>query len=316
MIKKKTILSALILIVAGIILGQLSAPLKPTTSRATPLINPTVTSNLNKHFIINFQPLKAQLLRVQNGYHQKTYIYFSYLNNASWIGLNEKEDFTAASTIKIPLAMAVFKAAEERKLKLTDSYSFASLGLDPGNSAMARLGINKQFTIEELVKIMLQTSDNMAAVVLNNIFKRVGIDSPLVDVYNAMGWPNVSMPTILTSGVLNYQKINLKTLSNMFLALYDASYINIPHSEELLDLLTSRLDVNANKIVASLPENISFANKVGRSVVDNTFSDCGIVYVPNRHYLLCVGSSGADEDSANQFMADVSRAVYQYVINY
>ncbi|MCX6741119.1 MAG: class A beta-lactamase-related serine hydrolase [Candidatus Parcubacteria bacterium] len=316
MTKKKIILGALIILVVGIIVGRLDTVLFPTKSapREVTFINPAVTSNLNKHFIINFKPLKDQLTAIQAAYHQKTYIYFDYLNNASWIGLNEKDDFTAASTIKIPLAMAMFKAAEEGKIKLTDTYSLESLGLDAGDSALAHLGANKQFTVEELIRVMLQTSDNVATIALNSIFERIGIDGPFADVYSALGWENNATVLIPANGQpFNYQKINLKTLSNMFLALYNASYVNIEHSQQILSYLA--YSSSADKITVGTPSTILIAHKVGISTTDNTFSDCGIIYAPSRNYLLCLGSTGSDEKTANQFMTEISQAVYQFIIN-
>src|SRR3989344_1663161 len=85
-------------------------------SEKYPLLNKAVTVDLEKHFIINFLSLREDLEKLQKQFPQKTYIYFLYLNNGSWIGLNEREKFTAASTVKVPLAMATYKAAEEGKI--------------------------------------------------------------------------------------------------------------------------------------------------------------------------------------------------------
>jgi len=277
-------------------------------------INPTVTSNLNKHFIINFKSLKEQFIEIQKKYSQKTYIYFVYLNNASWVGLNEKDLFTAASTLKVPLAMALFKAIEEGRLKLTDSYALDELDLDEGFGELYKVGPDKEFTVEELVKIMLEQSDNTAMRGIGNIFRKIGIEDPFVDVYQSMGWEKGDMELVRVMGQpQNYQEISLKILSNMFLALYNAQYVNIEYSQKILEYL-NQSPFN-DKIVAGVPETILVAHKIGISAGDETFSDCGIIYAPNRQYLLCVGSNGANEESANQFMAEVSRAAYQFVIN-
>jgi len=277
-------------------------------------INPTVTSNLNKHFIINFQPLKENLIAIQKKYFQKTYIYFVYLNNASWVGLGEKDLFTAASTIKVPLAMALFKAIEQGKLKLTDSYALEELDLDENFGELYKVGPDKQFTIEELVKIMLEQSDNTAMMAIDNIFKKIGIEDPFANVYESMGWEKGDMELVRVMGQpQNYQEISLKILSNMFLALYNAQYVNIEDSQKILEYL-SQSPFN-DKIVAGVPETIPVAHKIGISTSDETFSDCGIIYVPNRHYLLCLGSNSGNEKSANKFMAEISKAIYQYVIN-
>lgn len=310
------ILCPTILICVGIGLAVGFSIWHPRSSSSSPqaFINPTVTSNLNKHFIINFKPLKEQLLTIQNKYPQKTYIYFNYLNNAVWVGLNEKDLFTAASTVKVPLAMALFKAIEEGKLKLTDSYALEELDLDKNFGELYKVGSDKQFTIEELVKIMLEQSDNTAMMAIDNIFEKIGIGDPLAEIYGFMGWESGSVELIPEIGQLpNYQKINLKILSNMFLTLYNAQYVNIEHSQKILEYL-SQSPFN-DKIVAGVPETIPVAHKIGISAGDETFSDCGIIYVSSCQYLLCLGSNGKDEKSANKFMAEVSKVTYQFVIN-
>jgi len=280
-----------------------------SSSSSYAFINPIVTSNLDKHFIINFSPLKKQLIEIQKKYLQKTYIYFDYLNNAAWVGLNERDPFTAASTIKVPLAMAVYKAVEEKKLKTSDAYSLIELDLREDFGELYKAGTDSQFTVEDLVKIMLEQSDNTAMNALLNILRSIGINDPFSDVYAFMGWD-------IFSGIgeaPNYQKITLKTLSNMFISLYNAKYVNVKNSQKILEFLANT-PFN-DKIVAGVPENIAVAHKIGISAGDETFSDCGIVYAPNRHYLLCLGINGGDEKTANKFMTETSKAVYKYVIN-
>ena len=87
------------------------APISATSTMSgpvgdAPLINPVVTANLGKHFIINFKPLEDQFRGIKAGFPEKTYVYFAYLNNSAFIGIGEDTMFTAASTLKVPLAMA------------------------------------------------------------------------------------------------------------------------------------------------------------------------------------------------------------------
>ncbi|MCX6794420.1 MAG: class A beta-lactamase-related serine hydrolase [Candidatus Falkowbacteria bacterium] len=281
---------------------------------AFPFINPTVTSNLGKHFIINFKPLKEQMTAIQKKYPQHTYIYFSYLNNSSWVGINERDLFVSASTIKVPLTMAVLKAEEDNKLKLADKYALEELDLDGNFGELYQVGSDKELSVEELIKIMLEKSDNTAMRAIINILNKIGINDPFVNVYEAMGWDTSDTDLIPEIGKApNYQAINLKTLSNMFIALYDSKYINTENSNRVLEYLANT-PFN-DKIVAGVPKDILVAHKIGISVTDNTFSDCGIVYAPNRNYILCLGSSGADEANADKFMAEISKVVYQFVIN-
>lgn len=312
MIKKSIIfiISGVFILGVGVLLGIFIPRLSPPpSSPAFEFINPTVTSKLNKHFIINFLPLKKQLEAIQSEYSHKTYIYFNYLNNGSWLGINERENFAAASLVKVPLAMSVYKMVEEGKIKLTDTYSLEELDLDKNFGELYKIGPDKELTVEELLKIMLEQSDNTAMRALTNVAGKIGVDDPFADIYSFMGW-------ILDESDQepNYREvINLKTLSNMFLALYNATYINFEHSNQILTYLTNT-PFN-DKIAAGTPGDIPVSHKIGIASNKETFSDCGIVYAPNRNYLLCLGSNGADEKKAGKFMSEVSEAVYQFVID-
>ena len=283
-----------------------------SSSSEFPLLNKAVTVDIGKHYIINFRPLRLELEKIQKKYPQKTYVYFSYLNNGSWVGLNERGEFTAASTLKVPLAMALFKAVEEGKLSLDDRYALEELDLNDGFGELYKVGADKEFTVEELLKIMLEGSDNTAMLAIYTIFQRLGIGDPYDDVYNSLGWDFLnSIPAI--DEVPNYSKITLRALSNMFLALYNAKFINAEHSNKILEYLTST-PFN-DKIAAGIPEGVTVSHKIGISGGDQTFSDCGIIYAPNRNYILCLGSNGGNEKVAAKFMAEVSAVVYKYVIN-
>lgn len=287
--------------------------LKPSVATFDyPFINKAVTSNLGKHYIINFRPLKAELEKIQRGYSQKTYIYFSYINNGSWIGLNEREEFVAASTLKVPLAMSLLKAVEDGALKPSDSYSLEDIDLSQGFGDLYMAGKDEEFTVEELLEIMLKKSDNTAFNAILNIFRRIGIEDPLGQVYGFLGWEFASSIPELGE-VPNYSKINLKTLSNIFIGLYDAKYITVDHSNKILEYLAST--PFSDKIAAGVPDGVMVSHKIGTATFEKTFSDCGIIYAPNRNYILCLGSNGADENTASKFMSEVSQAVYQYVIH-
>lgn len=282
-----------------------------TKTSAYPHINPAVTAGLDKHFIINFRPLRKQFEEIQARFPQKTFIYFAYLNNAAWVGINEREEFTAASTIKVPLAMALLKAVEEGKLQLADSYGIEDFDLDYNFGDLYKEGADQELTVEELLAIMLEQSDNTAQVAITHTFNRIGITDPLWPVYGALGW-EFGAPLAAIGTTSSYSKISLKTLANLFLSLYDAKYVSVEHSNKILTHLANT--PFKDKIEAGVPQGITVSHKIGVAVPDDTYSDCGIVYAPNRPYLLCLGSVGASEERAVEFMKEVSKAAYAYVI--
>lgn len=282
------------------------------------LINKTVVYNLGKHYIINFSLLKESLVEIQKKYNFKTYIYFNYLNNGSWVGLNERDNFTAASLVKVPLAMSVLKSVEQGQLSLSQEYTLEELDLDSNFGNLYKKGAGVSFTIGELIEIMLKESDNTARGALFKVLERIGIIDPLYDVYVSLGWdyvseinPGANNETMIDFNL--YNEINLKLLSNMFLALYNSSYLNLGNSQLILEYLANTpFD---DKIIAGIPDDVPVSHKIGIASNSGTFSDCGIIYAPDRNYLLCLGSNGGNEKLASDFMAEVSEAVYDYVIN-
>jgi len=282
-------------------------------SRVTKFINPAVVLNLNKHFIINFQPLKDEIDKIQKKYPQKMFVYFDYLNNASSIGSSSTVMFKAASTVKVPLAMSVDKLIESGQLNASDAYTLDQLDLSSGFGDLYKVGADKTFAIGELMKIMLENSDNTAADALLRVLKLKGISDPLASVYSYMGWDTYDNYNSFSdmNSAPSYVDINLKTLSNMFISLYNATYVNPSNSAKILEYLDN--SPFNSQIVAGVPEDIPVSHKIGVLADDKVYCDCGIVYVPNRDYILCLGSVGADEATANKFMKEVSAAAYQFV---
>ncbi len=283
--------------------------------KVNPYVNPAKVMEIGKHYIIDFSALRDKLRASTASQKSPVYVYFNYLNNGSWIGINEREEFTAASLVKVPLAMAVYKAVEDGRLSLDTKYALSESDLDSNFGDLYKVGVGQEYTMDELVSIMLRQSDNTAKNAITSIFTKVGIMDPLQDVYVNLGWdflPALSNGDNVTPDQ-NYTKISLKVLSNMFVALYNATYINIEHSQAILEHLTQTSF--SDEIDAGVPDDISVSHKIGVGGADNTYSDCGIVYAPNRHYLLCIGTEGLSEKQADVFMADISRQVYDYVIS-
>jgi len=283
-----------------------------TSTTGYGLLNGDVAWQSGQHFIVNFEPLRSQIASITQEYPQNTYIYFDYLNSSANFGTNARTLFTAASTVKVPLAMAVYKMAEEGKLNMNSDYTLQQSDLDSNFGTLYKAGAGATYTIQQLVSIMLEQSDNTAMNALLSALNNIGVSDPFADVYQQMGWNN--FPTIgQVTDYKNYINIDVHTLSNMFLALYSASYDSPTDSQAILSYLTQTLF--SNEIVAGVASSTIVAHKIGTAADNLTYSDCGIVYAPSRPYILCVGSSGASEQSADQYMSQVSKATYQYVIN-
>ena len=112
----------------------------------------------------------------------------------------------------------------------------------------------------------------------------------------------------------NFIVISPKNYSSILRSLYLSSYLQESSSSEIIDILT-KTTFN-DKLPAGVESRVKVAHKVGvytnPKVTVPTFSDCGIVYVPQRPYILCI-MTNTSEENARRHMTDISKMIYDYV---
>lgn len=275
-------------------------------------INPILECNLDIEQNNNLNSLKnavKQLINQEISQKNISFasIYFRDLNNGPWFGINEKEYFTPASLIKVPILMTYLKKAEndpdilDKKIPLIITPDGDSIqNIKPSIS----LAPNQEYTIEDLLEKMIIYSDNDA---YNTLSQNLTEDEFIkiykdldIDISKAFTDPNGNIITV--SGYSSFYRI-----------LFNASYLNQDMSEKALSILAQTQYKDG--IVAGLPQGISIAHKFGeRKFLDSgetQFHDCGIVYMPKKPYLLCIMTRGTDLTKASRVIKNISQRVYQ-----
>lgn len=235
-----------------------------------------------------------------------TSLYFRDLNNGPWIGINEKEEFSPASLLKVPLMMAVLKKVESKPAILKDKIPVNNIADNEVQSIKPSLRIKKgeSLALDELIQRMIMYSDNAAQ---QAIFRYLG-DAEAARTYSDLG---LDVPT--QEKTENFMSI--KNYSSFFRILYNASYLTKEISDRALELL-----VNVefrDGLVSGVPENIKVAHKFGERTITATnekqFHDCGIVYYPEHPYLLCIMNRGDDIDKMVKLVENISTFVYSQI---
>jgi len=230
-------------------------------------------------------------------------LYFKDLNNGPWFGINEKANFSPASLLKVPVMISYFKKAEkdpsilEKKVKLeTNIYQDVAPITKPTNP----IEIGKEYRIEDLIEKMIIESDNNALGLLKDNIRQEDIDKVSRDL------------EVPTSRSLN-DFMSVKDYSSFFRVLYNDSYLDTKYSEKALSILT-RTEFKEG-IKKSLPSNIVVANKFGERHIEGEakyqLHNCGLVYYPNRPYLLCIMSEGKNYSLLEKIIQDISKIVYE-----
>ena len=263
------------------------------------LLNPARKFVKQKNLIINFQPLRDELNEI--GKNKNISIYFEYLPTAANISINKDGEFWPASLLKVPVAMAAVKKIENGIWKWKNELVIMTSDKNERFGELYKQPIGTRLAIEELIKLALTESDNTA----NFILVRNLEPSEFQDIYDHLG---------LTEFISNEGKISAKKYSVMFRALYNASYLSEENSQKLLFLMTETKF--KEYIGAGLPPDIKFSHKIGIGDDKGVFLDSGIIYLPERPYLLTIMINTKDTAFAQKQMQKISEKVYNYIVNY
>ncbi len=231
--------------------------------------------------------------------------YFRDLTNGPWVGIGEKDDYSPASLLKVPVMIAAFKKSESEPGFLNKEIKYDK-DIDDGmrpNIGDSTIKIGNSYSVEKLIYYMVVHSDNNARYLLfqnidpifiNKVFSDIGIDmSKFNDTSNFM---------------------SVKTYSSFFRILYNATYLNKDNSEKALQILTN--STFRKGLAALLPSTVQIAHKFGERGYLNSdkmqLHDCGIVYKGNSPYLICIMTEGTNTKELENIIAEISLIVYQH----
>ena len=234
-------------------------------------------------------------------------VYFRDLNNGPWFAVNQGDDFSPASLLKLPVLMAYFKKAETdpslltKKVEYKGDVELLSQIVKPEET----IEVGKKYSIEELLERMIVYSDNAALTVLEENIEPERIDKITLD---------LGIETATTTTPMDYMSV--RGYAGLFRILYNASYLEKDLSEKALSIL-SRTQFS-NGIVAGVPKAITVSHKFGeRQLPDGVMQlhDCGIVYHPRNPYLLCIMTRGTDINVLAKTIAQISSITYTGIEN-
>jgi hypothetical protein len=280
-----------------------------------PLIDPARHFIPQSHYIVNIQPLRenirAKSKELSAKYGLKNSIYIEFLNTGANISINPDEYIWPASLTKLPLALAVMKKIENNVWTLNNELVLMLGDADnkSGNpDDLYSKPIGTRFKIEYLLEKLLIDSDNTAY----NILLRNVTEDELGLVILELGAANL----FTQDG-----KISAKEYSRVLRSLYTASFLTRQNSQKILTWLDN---ASFNDFISyDIHQYVQLPHKYGIHIPNNAFSDSGIVYVPNRPYIISIMvegdrslSSEVVRGQVEEFMRDVSAEAYKYFSEY
>lgn len=251
-------------------------------------------------------------------------VWFRHLNDSSLqFAINPDTVFHAASTMKTPVMIELFKQAEEGLFNLSDSvmienrfYSIVDssefeLDLDPDADDPYEAKVGEKATIYDLNHAMITYSSNIAT---NIIIQMVGAEKT-TQTMRELGAQKIEV----LRGVYDMKAFD-RGLSNRTTArdlgiilshIAQGTAVSAEKDSIMIEIMKDQFYKDV--IVAGLPDDAVVANKTGS--IDGVEHDSAIVYLPDgKSYVLIYLSKDLPDDvRGREIGAEVSEMVYSFL---
>jgi len=265
--------------------------------------------------------LHRSIQHLADSLHAEIGVSFYDLETSARFNFNEHLMLHAASTMKVPVMIEVFRQAEVGKFKLDDSllvknefksivdgspYSM-DIGEDSDESIYKQIG--RRMTIRQLVEQMITVSSNLATNILIELVDAKNVMATL----HSLGIKNMQVLRGVEDGKAYERGLNNRTdaydLMLTMKAIAERRAASPEACDEMLEIL--KRQKFRNKIPAGLPENIVVANKTGD--ITSIDHDAAIVFPPNRkpYILVLLTHNIEDHKTAAQTIARISKMIWQ-----
>jgi len=250
-------------------------------------------------------------------------VVYQHLGTGATYAREETEAFHAASTMKIPVMMALFAAVEYGSMRLdqpipvrnefqsiVDGSTYTLEAKEDGDPELYQ-AVGSTRTLEELIRHMITRSSNLAT---NLLIEKIGA-SNVTDLMRRLGaldmhiLRGVEDDKAFKAGLNN--RVTAKDLAIALRAIVPGageSPFTAASRAKMIEILKAQ-EFN-EKIPAGLPKGTPVAHKTGD--ITGVHHDAAIVFPPGKDpYILVVLTAGlADENAANRIIAEISQTVW------
>lgn len=220
-------------------------------------------------------------------------IYFQDLNSSDHFEIKGSEKFTAASLIKLPVLLTLYRESEAGRINLETIYSLQAVDKRNGAGALQYKANGFQISYRKLAEAMGQQSDNTAFAVISRILG----DDKIQSTIDSLGMKNTSFTETLTTP---------NDVGLFFRKLYKEKIVSNKSRDEILGFLTNT--IWEERIPAGIPKGIEVSHKIGSEI--GVISDAGIVFAP-QPFILVIMSQEANEIEAGKALPEITKKIYE-----
>jgi beta-lactamase class A len=263
--------------------------------------------------------LETELRQIIQSSSAEVAVAYRTLDGTTELLLDADKSFHAASTMKLPVMIELYRQARAGTLSLDDSIPIRnefhsivdgspyklSAGDDSETEVYATVG--GTMTLKQLCEVMITVSSNFAA---NLLIEKLGVEN-IRRTVTALGAGGMQVLRGVEDQKAFDKGLNNTTTARGLMVLLDRighGQAVDPRADADMMAILKRQKFN-DAIPAGVPPGTSVAHKTGN--ITGIHHDAAVVFAP-RPYVLVVLVRGIDDQKKSAaLMADLSRAVYQ-----
>ncbi|MET2984174.1 serine hydrolase [Aureibaculum conchae] len=237
--------------------------------------------------------------------------------------INVDEKFHAASTMKVPVMIELFKQASEGKLNLNDSIllknefksivdsSLYKMDIADDSDDIIYKQIDTKVAINDLIYSMITVSSNLATNVLIELVDAKKTTATMRD----LGAKNIEVLRGVED-IKAYEKglSNSTTARDLMVIMEAIANYNAGKQKDCEAMISILMDQEFKDLIPKyLPSNVDVAHKTGS--ITGVHHDAGIIFLPDgsSYVLVLLSKNLKDFDKGTDQLANISKTIYDYV---
>lgn len=253
--------------------------------------------------------LRNRLINLQKEYptiHSAIYVW-DY-NDNNYVDINADEVFSAASIIKLPVLVALFKNIEFGQTSIYDEMTLTDLFRAEGSGSLQYKAENSKYSIDTLARLMITNSDNSAT---NMLMTKIGGMPSVNRQIKDWGLGNTHVNNWLPDMEgTNY--ITARDMGRLLFNLDNPKFLSGSSREKIFSYMSHVK--NDRLIPAGLGAGADFMHKTGD--IGKMLGDAGIVYAPNgqKYIVVILANRPYNSVKGKEFIVEASDMIYKYLI--
>jgi beta-lactamase class A len=268
-----------------------------------------------------YEDLHARVQKLIDASGAEVAVAFETIDGKQSLSIDSEKPFHAASTMKIPVMIELFRQASAGMLSLDEPLlvknefhsivdgSLYQLSVGDDSDAEIYKAVGKTMTLRQLCDEMITVSSNFAA---NLLIERLGVKN-IQATTDRLGAPGMHVlrgvedQKAFDKGLNNVT--TARALAALLLKLSEGQAVNPKADADMIDILKRQHFHDA--IPAGLPDGTVVAHKTGN--ITKIHHDAAIVYGKTPYVLVVLVRGIADEKKSATVIASISREIWDTI---